>query len=77
MFPEYSELMAKLRQDNPHFAKVLEEHDALDKHIAHLDRNPVQSITENDDIEALKRKKLKYKDELYAMLKQAELSQAE
>lgn len=70
MFPEYCELMSMLKQENPHFAKILEEHDLLDKKIRHLELNPVNLI--NDDIEMLKRKKLKYKDELYLILKQAE-----
>ena len=70
MFPEYSELMTILKQDNPHFAKILEEHDLLDKRIAQLELNPVHLI--NDDIEILKRQKLKYKDEIYLYLKKAE-----
>ncbi len=70
MFPEYSELMTILKQDNPHFAKILEEHDLLDKRIAQLELNPVNLI--NDDIEILKRQKLKYKDEIYLYLKKAE-----
>ena len=72
MFPEYSELMSELRQSNPHFAKMLESHDVLDRQITHLELNPVHAINDNDDIETLKRKKLKYKDELYAFLKQAQ-----
>lgn len=74
MFPEYSELMTTLRQLNPHFAKMLEEHDALDKKIRRLELNPVHAMREN--IEGLKRKKLQYKDQLYALLKQAEQSTA-
>ncbi|OTG84901.1 YdcH family protein [Acinetobacter sp. ANC 4648] len=70
MFPEYTELMTILKQENPHFAKILEEHDVLDKRITQLELNPVHVI--NDDIEILKRKKLKYKDEIYLLLKKAE-----
>ncbi|AOA57181.1 YdcH family protein [Acinetobacter larvae] len=69
MFPEYSELMIELRQSNPHFAKILEQHDVLDKEITHLELNPVHAV--NTDIESLKRKKLQYKDKLYTLLKQA------
>ena len=72
MFPEYSELMSELRQSNPHFARMLESHDVLDRQITHLELNPIHAINDNDDIETLKRKKLKYKDELYALLKQAQ-----
>lgn len=70
MFPEYCELMTLLKQENPHFSKMLEEHDSLDREITQLELNPVNLI--NDDIEKLKRKKLKYKDELYQILKRTE-----
>ncbi|MDQ8935273.1 YdcH family protein [Acinetobacter rudis] len=69
MFPEYSELMAILKQNDPHFAKMLEAHDELDREIARLELNPVHVI--NHNLEALKRQKLKYKDRLYALLKKA------
>lgn len=69
MFPEYSELMVKLKQSDPHFAKMLEAHDELDRKISRLELNPVNVI--NDNLEKLKRQKLKYKDRLYALLKQA------
>lgn len=66
MFPEYQELIHKLRHDDPHFAKIFEIHQELDKEIAQLELNPVNLI--NDDIEAMKRKKLKIKDEIYKIL---------
>ena len=66
MFPEFREIIQKLREDNPHFAKIFEEHDVLDKEINHLEQNPVNLI--NDSIESLKRKKLKLKDEMYRLL---------
>ena len=66
MFPEFREIIQKLREDNPHFAKIFEEHDVLDKEINHLEQNPVNLI--NYSIESLKRKKLKLKDEMYRLL---------
>ncbi|MDY6469259.1 DUF465 domain-containing protein [Acinetobacter faecalis] len=66
MFPEFREIIQKLREDNPHFAKIFEEHEILDKEINHLEQNPVNLI--NDSIESLKRKKLKLKDEMYRLL---------
>ncbi|MBP7782838.1 MAG: DUF465 domain-containing protein [Acinetobacter sp.] len=66
MFPEFREIIQKLREDNPHFAKIFEEHEVLDKEINHLEQNPVNLI--NDSIESLKRKKLKLKDEMYRLL---------
>ena len=72
MFPEHRSLISQLKQDNAHFAKVFEEHNALDHEIIRLEKDPVTSTV--DDIELLKKKKLKLKDELYIMLKQAEIS---
>jgi len=59
MFPEHQDLIHKLRHDDPHFAKIFESHQELDKEI-------IQLI--NDDIESMKRKKLKMKDEIYKIL---------
>ena len=66
MFPEHREIIPQLRQDNPHFAKIFEEHAVLDQEICRRELNPISRI--NDDIEALKRKKLRLKDETYRLL---------
>ena len=70
MFPEYRNLISKLRQEDNRFAKVFEEHNAIDHEILRLEKNPVTSGLE--EIEVLKRKKLKLKDELYSMLRDAD-----
>lgn len=70
MFPEYRALISQLKQEDAHFAKVFEEHNALDHEIIRLEQSPVTSGS--DQIEDLKRQKLKLKDELYKILKQAE-----
>ncbi|WOE31187.1 MULTISPECIES: YdcH family protein [unclassified Acinetobacter] len=67
MFPEFRDIIAHLREENPHFAKIFEEHDSLDKEISQLEQNPIHLI--NDNIELLKRKKLRLKDEIYQLLK--------
>lgn len=66
MFPEHRELMQTLTETDPHFARLLNDHDELDREITHLEQDPVNLI--NDDIECLKRKKLKLKDEMYLIL---------
>jgi hypothetical protein len=68
MFPEHQDLIHQLRHEDPHFAKIFESHEELDKEISQLELNPVNMI--NDDIELLKRKKLKIKDEIYKILTQ-------
>jgi uncharacterized protein YdcH (DUF465 family) len=70
MFPEFKELIQKLREDNPHFAHLFERHEELDQEICQLEQDPVNLI--NIDIESLKRKKLKLKDEIYRLLKQTQ-----
>lgn len=69
MFPEFKDLIPKLREDNPHFAKMFEEHEQLDREVNLLEQDPVNQI--RDDIELLKRQKLKLKDQMYWMLQQA------
>ncbi|MBN3859320.1 DUF465 domain-containing protein [Neisseriaceae bacterium PsAf] len=66
MFPEYRDLISKLRVENAHFAKLFEEHNKLDHKIANLEKDPVTSGL--DEIDDLKRQKLQLKDEIYEML---------
>ncbi len=70
MFPEYRDLIVQLREENPYFANLFEEHAVLDKQIAQLELDPINHV--NDDIEGIKRKKLKLKDEIYRLLKSSE-----
>lgn len=72
MFPEFRDLIPKLREDNPHFAKMFEEHEQLDKTVMQLELDPLSQI--RDDIEMLKRKKLKLKDQMYLMLQKIQSS---
>lgn len=69
MFPEHRELISELRQSNAHFAKIFDEHNALDHEIIRLEQDPVTSGLE--DIEVLKKKKLHLKDEIYQMILKA------
>jgi uncharacterized protein len=69
MFPEFKDLIPKLREDNPHFAKMFEEHEQLDREVNLLEQDPINQI--RNDIELLKRQKLKLKDQMYLLLQQA------
>ena len=69
MFPEYRDLISKLKQEDAHFARLFDEHNELDDKITGLENNPVTSGSE--EIEELKKAKLKLKDELYALLQKA------
>lgn len=67
MFPEYTDVIQKLRENNPHFAKIFEEHNSLDREITKLELDPVNHV--HCDIEAMKRQKLRLKDALYQLLR--------
>ena len=70
MFPEYRDLIAKLRQTDNHFIRLFDEHNELDDKITGLGNSPVTSGLE--EIEELKIKKLRLKDEIYVVLNRAE-----
>ena len=72
MFPEYRDLISKLKQEDAHFARIFDENNELDDKISGLENNPVTSVTAQDEIDALKVKKLALKDQLFQLLKQAE-----
>ncbi|MDO1510927.1 MULTISPECIES: YdcH family protein [unclassified Neisseria] len=74
MFPEYRDLIAKLRQEDAHFARLFDEHNDLDDKITGLTNNPVTGGL--DEIEVLKKQKLHLKDQLYAILRKAEAENA-
>ena len=64
MFHEYRDLIAELKQKDTHFHKVFERHNGLDHEIAQLENSHADQF----DIEALKKEKLKLKDEIYSMI---------
>ncbi|MDO4700192.1 MAG: YdcH family protein [Moraxella sp.] len=69
MFPEYRDLITKLKTEGDlHFSKLFDEHNELDTKIDNLEKDPVASVSRAEEIEALKRKKLALKDELYQYL---------
>ena len=53
MFPEYRDLISKLKQEDAHFARLFEEHNELDDKITGLVNNVVTSGAE--EIEELKK----------------------
>lgn len=71
MLQEYRDLITKLRTEDNHFARLFNEHNALDSDIQKLESEP-QTETRAAEIDAKKRKKLQLKDEIYAILKAAE-----
>lgn len=67
MLQEYSDISAALKQENPHFAKIFEKHEELHKDIEKVENGGLDHI-DPVEIERMKKKKLKLKDEAYALI---------
>ena len=67
MFPEFRDLISKLKTEDAHFARLFDKHNELDQKIKNFDSG-IDSAT-GSEIEVLKKEKLAIKDELYAILK--------
>lgn len=70
MFPEYRELISRLKTSDHHFAQIFDKHNALDQKIKNMESR-IEPGT-HEEIEALKKEKLHLKDQLYAILRKAE-----
>jgi uncharacterized protein YdcH (DUF465 family) len=66
MFEDYKEEIAHLKRENPHFAKILEEHRELNELIDRANNKKVN--LSDSEIEQLKRKKLLLKDKIYHLI---------
>lgn len=66
MLHEYRDIISKLKVDNAHFAKIFEKHNELDQKITDVDEG--REHMSDLDRDALKKEKLKLKDEAYAMI---------
>jgi len=63
-FPQ--ELIKKIRQENPHFDKLIERHEELKKIVHDVEEG--REHMEDLELEKLKLEKLKLKDEAYAIV---------
>ncbi len=69
MFPEYRELITKLKTTDHHFMHLFDKHNALDQKIKNMESHIEPGTPEQ--IETLKKEKLLLKDQLYTVLKKA------
>jgi hypothetical protein len=69
MFPEYRDLITKLKGHDAHFTRLFDKHNSLDQVIKNKEAN-IEPATQIE-IEQLKKEKLALKDELFAILKKA------
>ena len=69
MFPEYRDLISRLKNEDRHFERLFNEHNDLDEKIIELEKHisPVGEV----EIETLKKQKLALKDEIYQILLKA------
>ena len=73
MFPEYRDLISKLKTQDHHFRRLFDEHNALDEKINGMEKQEIP--VPDDAIETLKKQKLALKDELYQILRKASAQQ--
>ena len=69
MFPEYRDLITRLKTEDDHFARIFDRHNDLDQQIRNMESGlvPANGVT----IENLKKEKLQLKDSLYQILRKA------
>lgn len=68
-FPEHRETIHSLKQENAHFARLMDEYEVIDKEIVRMEEG---IETPSDDVlNEEKKKRLDLKDQLYAMMEQA------
>ena len=70
MFPEYRDLISRLKTEDARFQRIFDKHNQLDHEIQNMESGilPGSQL----EIEAKKKEKLALKDELYVILKKAE-----
>ena len=66
-FPEFRDKINQLRANDPAFAKLMGEYDALDRRVRELEE--LSQPVADETMEDLKKERLKLKDELYALLR--------
>lgn len=70
MFPEYRDLITRLKSEDAHFTRLFDAHNELDQRIKNLEARI--ELGTDTEIETLKKEKLSLKDQLYVILKDAE-----
>ncbi len=65
-FPEYADEISKRRQNDAHFARLVEDYHSInrDVHRAETDVEP----TSDDHLTEMRRKRIALKDEIYGLL---------
>ena len=72
MLHEYRELIAELRQNDNHFARLFDEQNSLDEEIKRMESDAAVVANSQTDIDRKKREKLALKDKIYDYLRKKE-----
>lgn len=67
MFPEFRDLISRLKTEDAHFARLFDKHNELDQRIKNIEANI--ELGTHTEVENMKKEKLHIKDEIYALLK--------
>jgi uncharacterized protein len=67
MFPEFRDLISRLKTEDAHFARLFNKHNELDQQILNMESGI--TVVDKATINTLKKEKLKVKDTLYVLLK--------
>lgn len=68
MFPEYTDLIFRLKTSDRQFASLLEKHKELDRKLQDIEAGAAPAT--HAEIEVLKKKKLACKDQIYNRLRE-------
>lgn len=68
-FPEFRERIHQMKLENNHFARLFDEYDVAE-HAVHRVESGAEAMSD-EHLERLKKQRLKLKDELFALLKEA------
>jgi uncharacterized protein YdcH (DUF465 family) len=73
VFPEYRDLISRMKTEDDRFARLFQRHNELDQKIRNMEAGivPANGLS----IETLKKEKLLLKDSLYQMLRKAAAAQ--
>lgn len=74
MFPEYRDLITKLKTEDARFERLFDKHNDMDQKIKNMEAR-IEPATDIE-IDVLKKEKLALKDELYQILRKADAAAA-
>lgn len=69
MFPEHRDLITELKTTDRHFLQLFDRHNELDQRIKNIEMHLKHRT--HEEVETMKKEKLRLKDQLYAVLQRA------